>query len=182
MQLWTKSGSYPSALPPSDTDQEGRIWTDLANNPDGQAATGWTSAPPAPAFDAASEILTWTDGAWRVEDRPADPPPPAPPVVRVTKSDFSRLLTFAELARMNAKRRQVAELTAADYEDPDKAPLIELEIVIQQFDLPAEFIELTHPDTVVGVQLLAREGILDPSRPLERIAEILANVAPVAVP
>lgn len=96
--------------------------------------------------------------------------------VRVSKIEFGRLFTFAELAALNGRRRLVAELTSADYADPEKAHLVELEIVLQRFDLPLEFIELDHPDTLAGVQVLAREGVIE----ADRVAAILANQVPVA--
>jgi hypothetical protein len=71
MSLFSKSGAAPVPLPFHDQDAAGDTWTDLANNPAGLTACDWVEAP-APAYDPDLQQLVWRDGAWSVEDRPAD--------------------------------------------------------------------------------------------------------------
>lgn len=115
----------------------------------------------------------------------------APPVVvvdgpnRISKSDFRRLLTGSEAAMWQALKKQTAALTPADYiaafdpetPQPELQILIAVEDVIEQFGLPAEFIELDHPDTAQGLQLLALTGMFGPNAET-RISRILSGLAP----
>ncbi|WP_029418039.1 hypothetical protein [Brevundimonas bacteroides] len=89
--------------------------------------------------------------------------------LRVTKADFQRRLTPAERYAVNALRRELNALTAADYQDPANALLLAAEDVLQAFDLPAEFIELNHPDTFAGLSLFAYLGVLTQARVIEII-------------
>lgn len=89
--------------------------------------------------------------------------------IRVTKADFQRRLLPAERYAVNALRREIAGLAPADYADPQHQLLVAAEDVLQAFDLPAEFIELDHPDTFAGLSLFAFLGVLT----TERVTEIL---------
>lgn len=68
---WAKAGGPPGRLPFLDASDGGRVWTDLANNPDGLAACGWSPvAPPnqvamaqARAALADRGLLGWAE-AW----------------------------------------------------------------------------------------------------------------------
>lgn len=45
MTRWIKNGQPPSRpLPYQDSEPDGTIWTNLANNPEGRAACGWEPA------------------------------------------------------------------------------------------------------------------------------------------
>lgn len=169
MTLWTKDDLFPGALPSQDSDGTGRIWTDLARNPEGRTACGWTESPTAPDFDPITQMLIWTEGQWGVTPLPPVSWTPEDPI-RVTKADFQRRLVPTERYAINALRRRVEALSAADYADPANQILLAAEDVLQAFDLPAEFIELDHPDTFAGLSLLAYLDVLTPSR----IAQILA--------
>ena len=104
---------------------------------------------------------------------------------RISKSAFRRLLTGAEAAMWQALKKQTAALTPADYiaafdpetPQPELQILIAVEDVIEQFGLPAEFIELDHPDTAQGLQLLALTGMFEPNAET-RISRILSGLAP----
>lgn len=172
--MYRKDGGAPQALPAIDYDAAGQPWTDLASNAEGRAACGWTLAPAQPSYDPSTEEVVWVDGAWEVRALPPAPEPALQPI-RVTKIDFSRLFTLSERAALNAAKATIRAMTPTDYADPAKEPLVQLEIVVESFDLPAEFIELDHPDTVIAVgTVLVNAGILTPAR----AAEVLANTPP----
>lgn len=118
-------------------------------------------------------------GASWVETDVAPPVPPEPYIpIQISRIDFTRLFTGAQQASINALRKACGALTLADYADPSAGLLIQLEIVFQQFDLPAEFIELNHPDTRLGLELLAYAGVFgeDPSSALAEVERILAGI------
>ena len=112
-------------------------------------------------------------------------PEPAPEVGlygpgQISRIDFTRLFSGMQQASINAFRKACAALTPADYVDPSAGLLIQLEIVLQQFDLPAEFIELNHPDTRLGLELLGYAGVFgeDPATITSEIDRIIAGDLP----
>ncbi len=119
------------------------------------------------------EALTWPEVA----------PEPAGPV-RVTKPDMQRLLTAAQRSRLAKHRKIIAALPPEAYEpgsseepNPEYAPwLIALEDVLLAFDLPAEFIELDHPDTVAAIELFRLLDIVESD---DEAARILGGEFPV---
>jgi hypothetical protein len=113
---------------------------------------------------------TW-DGTVNTPPEPSEPP--AMPM-RVSKIQFSRLFTTAELVAQNIKRKQIAALQPADYANPANAGLVGLEIVLQKLDLLTEFVELDHADTIAAIDLLQTLGVLS----AERAAAVLAGDAP----
>lgn len=102
------------------------------------------------------------------------PPPPKGPPLRVSKADFQRLLTPGERYGLNQLRKTIAALPPAEYADPANALLVAAEDVMFAFEQPAEFIELDHPDTAMGLALLSYLGILTETR----IAQVIANQPP----
>lgn len=129
--------------------------------------------------DVSLADLSWADpalGFAGVAFTPVQAPdPPAPGPVRVTKIGFSRLFTLDERLAMLAIRKQVAALTGAQLLEPANIAFTQAAAMFESFDLPAEYIELDHPDTIAAVGvLLVLLGVL--SAP--RAAQILANTAP----
>lgn len=125
--------------------------------------------------------LGWTDpalgyrgfGFFPVPDPVVQPPAK---VVRVSKIDFSRLLTLPERAALLGLRKQIAAMSPAEFADPVNTAFVQAAIMFESFDLPAEFIELTHPDTVAAVgTLMVALGVITS----KRATEILAGQAPV---
>lgn len=113
---------------------------------------------------------------WTIKDGTFSPPPPPVPIgpIRVSKADFQRLLKPSERYALNALRKVIAALQPADYADPANALIVAAEDVMVAFEQPAEFIELDHPETRQGLELLAYLDVLEP----ERIAEIIGNQPP----
>lgn len=124
--------------------------------------------------------LSWVDPARGFADRRFVPidvpdPEPEPEPVRVTKIGFSRLFTQAERLAMLALRKQIGELTAEALVDPANLALAQAAAMFESFDLPAEFIELDHPDTIAAVgALLVGLGVLTEAR----AEAVLANTPP----
>lgn len=100
---------------------------------------------------------------------------------RVEKSDFMRLFTIEERVKYYSLSKQTSTITIDDYlsNDPLKRMLVSLEVVFKQFDL-AQKIELDHPETLQGLQLLAMAGIFGTNDAVkaERIAQVLMAVLP----
>lgn len=168
--LYQKNDGDPRIIPFEDFDADGLSWTDLANSPDGRAATGWVEAPAQPDFDPATEHAVWVDGEWVVQPKPPAPTTP----FRVSKADFQRLLAPQERYRLNALRKVIAALEPDDYADPANALIVAAEDVMFAFEQPAEFIELDHPETAMGLALLSYLDVIEP----ERIAAIISNHPP----
>ena len=116
---------------------------------------------------------------WTYEDGEFLAPPPSaapkPEPVRVSKADFQRLLKPTERYALNALRKVIATLTPADYADPANTLILAAEDVMFAFEQPAEFIELDHPETAQGLELLAYLDVIEP----DRVAEIIGNRPPV---
>lgn len=95
---------------------------------------------------------------------------------KIEKIDFMRLFTMEERVRYNALRKTIAAMTASDYasSDPMMQLFIALDIVFDAFELAA-MIELNHPETAQGLELLAAGGVFgsDPAHQAARTAEIL---------
>lgn len=113
---------------------------------------------------------------WTYDGEDFTPPAPAHiGPVRVSKADFQRLFAASERYNINALRKTVAAITPAEYADPANVLILAAEDVLYAFEQPLEFIELDHPETAQGLQLLAYLDVIAP----ERIAEIICNVPPV---
>lgn len=112
-----------------------------------------------------------------------EPQPIGDGVPRLSKIYFMRLFTTEETVRYNSLRRQVANLTIADYDDPTKLPLVQTEVFFQRFDA-TDVLELEHPETQQGLQLLAYMGMFgaDPEVATARIAAITAGLGPTGIP
>jgi hypothetical protein len=131
------------------------------------AGDNWSPPEGVEAVECGPEVgpgYTYADGVFTAPE-----PPPAEPV-RVTKADFQRLLVPAERYAINALRRQIADLTVADYSDPANSLLVAAEDVLLAFEQPAEFIELDHPDTYAGLMLFSYLGVLTEARVNEIVA------------
>jgi hypothetical protein len=169
--LYQKNNSAPLPLPFSDFDEGGNNWTDLANSPEGREATGWTEAPAQPNYDPLTQTVFWGEGGWEISDLPK---PQLPDRLRVTKADFQRLLAPQERYKLNALRKVIAALEPEDYSDPANALIVAAEDVMFAFEQPAEFIELDHPDTSMGLALLSYLDVIA----AERIPAIVGNQPP----
>lgn len=153
-----------------------------------------TETPPADAIVTAAPELEegqgarWEQEAWVVFDL-VDAPvvqaaAPAGPF-RVTKPDMQRLLTAGQRRRIAMKRKEIAALPLDAYDpgtaeepNPEFAPfLVALEDTLQAFDLPAEFIELDHPDTAAAMGLFRELDIIESD---DEVARILAGIFPEA--
>lgn len=130
---------------------------------------GWTAIP---WPEGAGVGWSLVDGVWTA---PPPAPVPAPEPVRIPKIDFLRLFTAAETAAFQRRRREVAALTVADYDDPAQAGLVALESFLLRFDATDTF-EVGHPDIINGVALLVALGVLTE----QRAAQVLAGEAPPA--
>lgn len=108
---------------------------------------------------------------------PPAPEPPAEPH-RVSRIDFVRLFRVEQQMAVNALRKRVAALQPEDYTSPDHQLLVMLEVVLQQFDLPDEFIELDHSDTATGLGLLAIAGVFGEGDSSAEVARIIRGERP----
>lgn len=119
---------------------------------------------------------------WSPTTNTLYPTVPTDGVKKVEKIDFMRLFTIEERVRYNALRKQTELLTAADYmsNDPMKQMLIGLEVIFKQFDLAAK-IELEHPETIQGVQIMAAAGLFGTNEAVkaERVSQVLRAVMPI---
>ncbi len=98
---------------------------------------------------------------------------------RVTKIAFSRLFTFQERAILNAAKATIRGMTPNDYGNPFLMPIVALELIMDAFELPAEFIELNHPDTILAIgTVFVQAGILT----RQRAEQILAYQMPDGSP
>lgn len=133
----------------------------------------WTFAEDPPPAVGAGEAAVWFAGRWFVG--PARIPVLTPAVRRITKIEFSRLFTNAQLIGYLALKAQAKALTPADFSDPDKAVLIQAAVMFEKYDMLPDLIELDHPETIAGVdQVLVAAGVLTS----EEATRILANVPP----
>lgn len=98
---------------------------------------------------------------------------PEPANMRRSKIDFWRLFTAEEETRFNRTRRQVQALADADYDDTAKAGLVAMERFLNRFDA-TPVVELDHPETLEGVDLLVMLDIIT----LERAAQVKAGEQP----
>ena len=98
---------------------------------------------------------------------------------RVTKIVFSRLFTFQERAILNAAKATIRGMTPNDYGNPFLMPIVALELIMDAFELPAEYIELNHPDTILAIgTVFVQAGILTKARS----EQILNNLMPDGSP
>ena len=112
MTLYTKGDAAPTTLPAYDYALQAepgealRIWSHLADNPEGREACGWTAVPDAPDYDPTRQALSW-DGAtraWVLADLPPPPIAPAPTAAYLPKVLFERRFTDAEFASFDRVR------------------------------------------------------------------------------
>jgi len=136
---------------------------------------GWIYADHAPAAPGPDQAAVWAAEAWHLlERRPAPAPAPERPM-RITKIEFSRLFTDAQLVGYLALEAQAKALTPADFADPAKSGVIQAAVMFKKFDMLPDLIELDHPETIAGVdQVLVAAGVLT----ADEAARILANVPP----
>lgn len=125
--------------------------------------------------------VNWT--VDRITNTFFEPQPIGDGVPRLSKIYFMRLFTTEETVRYNAMRRQVAGLTIADYQDESKLPIVSLEVFFQRFDA-TDILELEHPETQQGLQLLAAMGMFGADQEVitARIAAITAGLGPTGIP
>lgn len=140
MTLWQKNGGDPATLPFQDAQADGTIWTNLADNPEGRAACGWTQAPDEPPYNPATQQVAWVNGTWVVQPIPT---PPTPPVSRtIARIDFVRRFTVTEMARIQGSA------------DPIVKNFLFMLTIIQAVDLD-------NADTQNGVHYLEAQSLLD---------------------
>ena len=164
MNLYRKNGGAPQPLPAVDYDDVGLSWTDLANNPPGLVACGWTPAPPVPSYDSALEILTWSaEGeAWTLTPGPPVivPEPVDPPHVPVRIGKFWLFERFSadQERRFSALEAQARSLTPAQIADPQLEGLYQLSRFLRRLDA-LTIIELDAVGTLQGFELLRLLGV-----------------------
>lgn len=134
----------------------------------------WTHADSPPPALAGDQVAVWIAGGWVVAARRSVEPPST--TRRLTKIDFARLFSPAQLVAYLALKAQAKALTPADFADPSKAVVIQAAVMFEKFDLLPDIIELDHPETVAGVgQVLVAAGVLSQGE----AARVLANTPPV---
>jgi hypothetical protein len=101
------------------------------------------------------------------------PSSPAAPTKIITTLDFLRLFTASEIVAWNAKKREVAALTVADYANPAKAPLVALEYQETMF-AETNTIDTSRSDLQAGLDVLIANGIIAS----DRKAQVIAGEAP----
>ena len=112
-----------------------------------------------------------------VYSAPPPPEPGEPEPRRIAKVDLLRLFKPEEVMAFNRARRQIATLEVSDYAVGQAVnPVVALEAFLLTFDA-VDVIELDHPDTAMGVGLLAMNGVFG-SDPQPRMAAILAGEPP----
>lgn len=178
MTLYRKNGGPPQALPAVDYSGADRLpWTDLANNPEGRQACGWTEAPDPPEYDPATQRLVWAGEAWAIEEiEIVEPPPPPPEPVRIGKYWLFSRFSEAQERRFAGLEYQAGNLTPADLEDPAKEGLFQLQRFLRRLDA-LTVVELDAAETLAGFELLRLLGVFgDPADPASTaaLAPILA--------
>jgi hypothetical protein len=74
--FWIKGGA--AMLLPYRDQAGGFYYDNLANNPDGRTACGYTKAPDWPDFDPTTQEPIWQGGGWVLFNLPAPSPPLRP--------------------------------------------------------------------------------------------------------
>lgn len=168
---WTKNGSIPQRLTDPNTvyrDADGLSYTGVVGD-DARFSSmfGFTVAPERPEFDPATETLNWDGAGWTVVDLPEPEEPPFEPV-RITKADFSRLFTMEQSVRLEDLED---DAKAANLKEPTQAAIYgPVRVMFRKFSLPAEFIELNHPETIAAVNsILLPMGVLESAEEAERV-------------
>ena len=167
--MWRQNNGVPRLLKPMEYDENGLSWTGVATSEAAQLALHLVAAP-YPEYNADEEEPVWNEAneEWDI----------VPRVIvtnwKVTKSDFSRLFTFQERIDLEAFEQQA---NAADLTDPMQALVFgPVKVMFRSFGLPAEFIELDHPETIAAVsQILVGGNVIT----TERAERILSNLPPL---
>jgi hypothetical protein len=158
--LWLRAGFNPAPLPPIAFDALGQPWTDLANNPEGREACGFTPAPPYPDHDPATQAPVWNGAGWDLAALPEVPPETR----RVPKVDFFRRFTDVEKVAIYGARKRIAEMTSEEFADIANIGWWKLALVFETLDLIPEFIELDHPETLDALSAFAQSSFIHPDR------------------
>lgn len=133
----------------------------------------WTFSEDPPPAVGPEQAAIWFGGSWVIGTRRE--PVVTPAVRRITKIEFSRLFTNAQLIGYLALKAQAKALSPADFADPAKAVLIQAAVMFEKYDMLPDLIELDYPETIAGVdQVLVAAGVLT----ADEAARILANVPP----
>lgn len=110
-----------------------------------------------------------TEGGAVVEQWFTTPSPPPPLQITLSKADFLRLFSPAEMVAFNRKRKEAQALAPTDYDDPAKAALVALESFLVLFDAVTE-LRLWHSDTAASLDVLVANGVIAPTRKAEILA------------
>ena len=116
--------------------------------------------------------ITGENGAI-IEQWYTEPPAPGPVYFNGTTLDFLRLFTASEIVAWNAKKREVAALTVADYANPAKVALVALEYQETMF-AETNTIDTSRSDLQAGLDVLIANGIIAS----DRKAQVIAGEAP----
>lgn len=121
-----------------------------------------------PVPETVEEGWTLAAGAWSAPVRVPLPPLRTGPV-RLPKIDFLRLFTAEETIAFNLLRKRVQALTPENYGSADAATraLVGFEVFLGRYDALADQIELDHPETLQGLDLLVALNVLTPARRAE---------------
>jgi len=176
---WSKHGAYPvSVLPDKDIGSAGRIWTHLANNPEGREACGWLLVTE-PEYDPYTEMLVWvtgdvtTPGYYSVEPKPANPVTPKPQYF-ITQKELMDLFTTTEQTKIKIEQKTVDEMTAAQFSQPQSMVYQLFSVAMDQFER-SKAIELHNPQTIAAIkQIFVLLGIITSAR----ADQILSNTPP----
>lgn len=142
-----------------------------------------TSFPP-PEYSE-GQIPQWRGNRWVIRSE-ADLPIPQPFIrneyipIRMTKIDFSRLFRNEQLARIQSWRNYILSLNPSNVDLPENETLRNVAALLTKLDQLTEYIELNHPDTILGVVAFGMIGIYgpDPVYAGQETNRILAGIAP----
>jgi hypothetical protein len=138
---------------------------------------GWIVADPPANLEAINQR---EGGTWVVlEEAPPAPPAPYEPIRR-SKADFARLFRGAQEIQVNKWEKICKAVPPEEYDDPASALTLTVERVLKSFERPLEFIELNHPETRQGLEILSYVDVFgtDPVFAAAEVERILRGELP----
>lgn len=117
-----------------------------------------------PFHPSTGEPWTAQSVAAFIAANPSEPVEPVDPVApydhrRISKADFARLFTGAQEVQVNKWEKICKAVPPEEYDDPLNGLTLSVERVLKAFERPLEFIELNHPETRQGLEIMAYVGV-----------------------